>query len=88
MSQRSVSCCAYFPPHAGSLVGFGWSGMPDIRRINMRKIRDVLRLKLEARLSPYQVAGALQISKGVISKYLNPAERYIRPKSLISIEKS
>lgn len=39
----------------------------------MRKIRDVLRLKLEARLSHDQVAGALQISKGVISKYLNLA---------------
>ena len=39
----------------------------------MRKIRDVLRLKLEARFSHDQVAGALQISKGVISKYLNLA---------------
>ena len=27
---------AHIAPHAGSLVGFGWSGMPDIRRINMR----------------------------------------------------
>ena len=73
MFQRSVPYCAYFHPHAGSLFGFGWGGMPDIRRINMRKIRDVLRLKLEARFSHDQVAGALQISKGVISKYLNLA---------------
>jgi transposase len=44
--------------------------MPDTRRINMRKIRDVLRLKLEARLSHEQTAAALNISKGVVTKYL------------------
>ena len=44
--------------------------MPDTRRINMRKIRDVLRLKLEARLSHEQTAAALGVSKGVITKYL------------------
>ena len=47
--------------------------MPDTRRINMRKIRDVLRLKLEARLSHEQTAAALDISKGVITKYLTLA---------------
>jgi len=47
--------------------------MPDTRRINMRKIRDVLRLKLEARLSHEQTAAALQISKGVVTKYLTLA---------------
>jgi len=47
--------------------------MPDTRRINMRKIRDVLRLKLQARLSHEQTAGALDISKGVITKYLTLA---------------
>lgn len=36
----------------------------------MRKIRDVLRLKLEARLSHEQTAAALNISKGVVTKYL------------------
>ena len=46
--------------------------MPDTRRINMRKIRDVLRLKLDARLSHEQTAAALGISKGVITKYLSP----------------
>ena len=39
----------------------------------MRKIRDVLRLKLEARLSHEQTAAALDISKGVITKYLTLA---------------
>ena len=48
-------------------------GMPDTRRINMRKIRDVLRLKLEARLSHERTAAALQISKGVVTKYLTLA---------------
>ena len=47
--------------------------MLDTRRINMRKIRDVLRLKLEARLSQEQTAAALDISKGVITKYLTLA---------------
>jgi transposase len=47
--------------------------MPDTRRINMRKIRDVLRLKLDARLTHEQTAAALDISKGVITKYLNMA---------------
>ena len=39
----------------------------------MRKIRDVLRLKLEARLSHERTAAALQISKGVVTKYLGLA---------------
>ena len=39
----------------------------------MRKIRDVLRLKLEARLSHERCAAALQISKGVVTKYLTLA---------------
>jgi transposase len=43
--------------------------MPDTRRINMRKIRDVLRLKLEAHLSHERTAAALSISKGVVAKY-------------------
>ena len=44
-------------------------GMPDTRRINMRKIRDVLRLKLEVQLSHEQTAAALNISKCIITKY-------------------
>ena len=39
----------------------------------MRKIRDVLRLKLEARLTHEQTAAALNISKGVVTKYLGLA---------------
>lgn len=35
----------------------------------MRKVRDVLRLKLDARLSHEQIACALGISKGVVTKY-------------------
>lgn len=35
----------------------------------MRKIKDVLRLKLDARLSHEQIAKALGISKGVVAKY-------------------
>lgn len=35
----------------------------------MRKIKDVLRLKLDARLSHEQIAAALKISKGVVAKY-------------------
>jgi transposase len=35
----------------------------------MRKIKDVLRLKLDARLSHEQTAAALGISKGVVAKY-------------------
>jgi transposase len=58
-------------PTLGVAFQICWnSGMPDTRRINMRKIRDVLRLKLEARLSHEQTAAALRISKGVVTKYL------------------
>jgi len=35
----------------------------------MRKIKDVLRLKLDAKLSHQQIAAALGISKGVVAKY-------------------
>jgi hypothetical protein len=34
----------------------------------MRKIRELIRLKYEARLSHEQIAGALAISKGVVAK--------------------
>ena len=36
----------------------------------MRKIKDVLRLKLEAHLSRERIAAALGVSKGVIAKYV------------------
>ena len=47
--------------------------MTDIRRIHMRKIRDVLRLHLKGRLSQRQIAAALGISKGVVAKYISLA---------------
>ena len=40
----------------------------------MRKIKDVLRLKYEAKLSCRQIAASLKLSVGVISKYINAAE--------------
>jgi hypothetical protein len=40
----------------------------------MRKIRDVLRLKLEAKLSHQQIAAALDLSKGVVTKYATLAK--------------
>lgn len=42
-------------------------------RIQMRKIKDVLRLRLEARLSHERIAEALGISKGVVAKYASVA---------------
>jgi transposase len=40
------------------------------RALSMRKIRELIRLKYEARLSHEQIAGALSISKGVVAKYV------------------
>ena len=39
----------------------------------MRKLKEILRLKLDARLSHEQVAAALQVSKGVVAKYVGLA---------------
>jgi transposase len=39
----------------------------------MRKIKDVLRLKLDAQLSHRQIAAALDISKAAVAKYLGLA---------------
>lgn len=39
----------------------------------MRKIKDILRLKLEARLSHKRIAAALDRSKGVVTKYVGLA---------------
>lgn len=38
-------------------------------RINMRKLKDALRLKFEGQQSHQQIATALGISKGVVTKY-------------------
>ncbi|MBC7917077.1 MAG: IS21 family transposase [Rhodoferax sp.] len=42
-------------------------------RINMRKLKDALRLKLEGGQSHQQIADALAISKGVVTKYVGLA---------------
>src|SRR6478672_10386802 len=42
-------------------------------RLSMRRIRDVLRLKYEARLSERAMVAALGISKGAIGSYLSRA---------------
>ena len=39
----------------------------------MRKIKDVLRLKLDAQLSHRQIAAALGMSKAAVTKYLGLA---------------
>lgn len=39
----------------------------------MRKIKDVLRLKLDAQLSHERIAAALKLSKGVVAKYVSLA---------------
>jgi transposase len=44
-----------------------------VLRITMRKIKEVLRLKLEAKLSHAQIAAALNLSKGVVTKYIGLA---------------
>jgi transposase len=46
--------------------------MPALR-INMRKIKDALRLKFEGRQSHQQIADALGLSKGVVTKYVGLA---------------
>ncbi len=45
--------------------------MPMATRLPMRKIRDILRLRFECRLTIRQIAVSLRISTGVITKYLN-----------------
>jgi transposase len=52
----------------------------------MRKIRELVRLKYEARLSHEQIAGALAISKGVVAKYVARIERTgLEPAALMSM---
>ena len=46
--------------------------MPALR-INMRKLKDALRLKFDGGLSHQQIALALGISKGVVTKYVGLA---------------
>ena len=46
--------------------------MPALR-INMRKLKDALRLKFEGGQSHQQIATVLEISKGVVTKYVGLA---------------
>jgi DNA-binding transcriptional regulator LsrR (DeoR family) len=41
--------------------------------VTMRKIKTVLRLHFEANLSQHQIANSLQISVGVVNKYITRA---------------
>ena len=52
--------------------------MPS-QRITMRKIREVLRLRFECKLSLETIARALSLSKGVVAKYIKTAEQLQRP---------
>ena len=51
-----------------------WEGQMPAKRIAMRKIRDVLRLRLEAGLSIRQVRASTKVSVGAIQKLLSQAE--------------
>ena len=44
-----------------------------VPRINMRKLKDALRLKLQGGQSHQQIADSLEISKGVVTKYVGLA---------------
>lgn len=44
-----------------------------VQRVAMRNIKECLRLKFEADLSHEKIARALQLSKGVVSKYIKAA---------------
>ena len=44
------------------------------KRVTMLKLKEILRLKYEAKLSLRQIALCLSLSLGVISKYLQRAD--------------
>ena len=48
--------------------------MPS-QRITMRKIREVLRLRFECKVSLDAIARALSLSKGVVAKYVKMVEQ-------------
>ena len=61
-------CCGFHPSHADSLPGF--CRRQACPHQGSTCARDVLRLKLEARLSHERIAASLGISKGVVAKYV------------------
>ena len=46
--------------------------MPAIG-VSMQKIKEILRLHFDAKLSQHQIAASLQVSSGVVNKYLSLA---------------
>jgi predicted transcriptional regulator len=56
------------------------------RTLPMKKIRDLIRLKYEARLSHEQIARALAVSNGVVAKYVARVEaRSFDPATLLGL---
>ena len=51
------------------------------RALHMRKVRELIRLKYEARSSHQEIEGALTISKGVVAKYVGRIAPAPRPAS-------
>jgi hypothetical protein len=58
---------------AGTLPYFLSGDCMPVGKITMLKIKEVLRLILEAKVSHAQIAAALGISKGVATKYIGLA---------------
>ena len=57
------------------------------RELPMKKVRDLIRLKYETRLSHEQIARALSISKGVVAKYVGRVEaRGLDPAVLLTLD--
>ena len=70
---NGVTVLRISPTLRGYRAGFCPEKSMPTPRMTMRKIKDVLRLKLQAQLSHEQIAAALRISKGAVTKYANLA---------------
>jgi transposase len=68
-SQSVVTVLRRTSIQGSKLLGFLAGEAMPAKRMDLRMIKDVLRLKLDARLSHERIAAALKISKGVVSKY-------------------
>jgi len=55
------------------------------KRLTMRKIRDILRLRMEAQLSIRQINASTKISVGAIQKLLKQAKTLGRKRSFYSV---
>ena len=49
--------------------------MPKEKRLSMRKIREILRLRYECRLSIRQISASVKVSTGAVTKYLRQFEK-------------